>query len=273
LALSRNIGRASSNLWLLDLDLSTSRRFTFGSGRDADPVWSPDGSRIVFSSKRDGRYYLCRKPVSGVQDEEVLLKSSDDEWPESWSRDGRFLLYGAENPKTKSDIWVLPMEGDRKPAPFLVTEFEETHARFSPDGRWVAYVSDESGKYEVYVRSFSMNSAGTATGASGKLQISNGFGTDPRWRGDGRELYYRSADGRVMAVEIATHPEFRVGKPQQLGPLTPLGRDVDNVWDSTADGKRFLMAPVTKHGPEQYTVVLNWQAGLRKIAPKATRTD
>ncbi len=105
--------------------------------------------------------------------------------------------------KRRTDIWVLPLEGDRKPVPFLATEFNERQARFSPDGHWVAYTSDESGQDEVYVRSFSMNSAGTAVEAGGKWPISNGFGADPHWRGDGRELYYRSRDGRLMAVEIA----------------------------------------------------------------------
>ena len=260
LALGKNNGLLSSNIWLLDLSRGTSMRFTFGSAEDSYPVWSPDGRRIIFRSNREGRYSLYQKLVSGVKDEEVLLKSSEDKHPNSWSRDGRFLLYTALNPKTKADIWVLPLEGDRKPVPFLITEFNEGQARFSPDGRWVAYTSDESGRFEVYVRSFSMNSGGTAAGASGKWQVSNGFAIDPRWRGDGRELYYRSDDGRVMAVEIATNPEFRAGKPQPLDLLTPL----EKAWDYTADGERFLLAQGPKRGPEQYTVVLNWQSGLKK---------
>jgi Tol biopolymer transport system component len=193
-----------------------------------------------------------------VKEEEVLLKSSEDKYATSWSRDGRFLLYTAVHPKTKSDIWVLPLEGDRKPVPFLITEFNERQARFSSDGHWVGYTSDESGQDEVYVRSFSMNSAETAVEAGGKWQISNGLGADPRWRGDGRELYYRSTDRTVMAVEIATNPAFRAGNPQPLGAST-----FALVWDSAADGRRFLsLAP--KSGPPPYTVVLNWQAGLKK---------
>jgi Tol biopolymer transport system component len=246
------------NIWLLDLSRGgASTRFTFGSASDAYPVWSPDGSRIIFSSNRDGRYNLYQKPANGVQDEVVLLKSSENKYATSWSRDGRFLLYAAAHAKTKSDIWVLPLEGDRKPAPFQSTEFFERQARFSPDGHWVAYCSDESGRPEVYVRSFSMNSAGTAVEAGGKWQVSNGGGNDPRWRGDGRELYYRSSDGRVMAVEIATNPAFRTGTPQ------PLGLSTFASWDSAADGKRFLSL-AAKGGPPQYTVVLNWQAGLKK---------
>jgi eukaryotic-like serine/threonine-protein kinase len=257
-ALSKRSGQAS-NIWLLDFSRDTSTRFTFGSEINWSLVWSPDGSRIIFSSGND----LYQKPVSGVKDAELLLKSSEVPLAESWSRDGRFLLYRVFDPKTNWDIWVLPMEGDKKPVPFLVTEFREREARFSPDGHWVAYTSNESGHYEIYVRSFAMNSAGTAVEASGKWQISNGSGYQPRWRGDGRELYYSSEDGQLMAVEIATNPEFRPGKPQPLGFSAG-----DATWDCTADGRRFLVAtPKTaakNSGPEPYTVILNWQASLKK---------
>ena len=224
---------------------------------DTNPVWSPDGSRIIFSSNRDGPFNLYQKPANGVKDEEVLLKSSEDKYATSWSRDGRFLLYTVVHPKTKSDIWVLPLDSDKKPVPFLITEFNERQARFSPDGHWVAYTSDESGQDEVYVRSFSMNSAGTAVEAGGKWPISNGFGVDPHWRGDGRELYYRSRGGGLLAVEIAANPAFRAGSPQ------PLGVSTFASWDSTADGRRFLKLATTSE-PHPYTVVLNWQAGLKK---------
>ena len=156
------------------------------------------------------------------------------------------------------------MEGDRKPVPFMITQFNERQARFSPDGHWVAYPSDESGQDEVYVRSFSMNSAGTAAEAGGKWPISNGFGVDPHWRGDGRELYYRSRSGLLMAAEIATNPALRAGKPQALGVLVPafVNSVGSSTWDSAADGRRFLKASRT--GLQPLTVVLNWQAGLKK---------
>jgi eukaryotic-like serine/threonine-protein kinase len=262
-ALSKRSGQAS-NIWLLDLSRDTSTRFTFGSPTDYDPVWSPDGSRIIFRSGND----LYQKSVSGVRDAELLLKSSGAAYADSWSPDGRFLLYQVFDPKTRWDIWVLPLEGDKKPVPFLVTEFNEHDARFSPDGHWVAYDSSESGPYEVYVRSFAMNSAGTALEAGSKWQISNGTGDQPLWRGDGRELYYRAQDGKVMAVEIATNPEFKAGKPQLLG-FAAGGRNTTGfMWDCTVDGRRFLVAvPKTvakNRGPEPYTVILNWQAGLKK---------
>jgi Tol biopolymer transport system component len=257
-ALMKRSGQAS-DLWLLDLSRDTSTRFTFGlaTGIDSHPVWSPDGSRIIFSSGND----LYQKPTSSVKDAELLLKSHAPQ-AMSWSRDGRFLLYRMFDPKTDWDFWVLPLEGDKKPVPFLVNAFREDDARFSPDGHWVAYISDESGDYEVYVRSFAMNSTGTAVEAGGKWQISNGYGDQPCWRGDGRELYYRARDGQVMAVEIATNPEFRPGKPQPLGFLA--GAE----WDCTADGRRFLVATPKTTGkgdrPEPYTVILNWQASLNK---------
>jgi len=262
-ALSKRNGQAS-NIWLLDLSRDISTRFTFGSEVDYEPVWSPDGSRIIFSSGND----LYQRPASGVKDAERLLTSSGGPHAESWSRDGRFLLYIAFDPKTKDDIWVLPLEGDKKPVPFLVTEFSEGDSRFSPDGHWVAYDSDESGHFEIYVRSFAMNSAGSAVEAGGKWQISNGSGIEPCWRGDGRELYYRTLDGKVMAVEIATNPKFSPGKPQPLGFSAGAGNISGTLWDCTSDGRRFLVAAPKaapkSNAPESYTVILNWQSGLKK---------
>src|SRR6266446_1540754 len=258
-ALMKRSGQAS-NIWLQDLSRDTSTRFTFGlaTGIDSHPVWSPDGSRIIFSSGND----LYQKPTSSVKDAELLLKSGAPQ-AMGWSRDGRFLLYRMFDPKTDWDFWLLPQEGDKKPIPFLVTEFNEHDARFSPDGHWVAYGSNESGHYEIYVRPFAMNSAGTAVEAGGKWQVSNGYGDQPCWRGDGRELYDRARDGQVMAVEIATNPEFRLGKPQPLGFLAGAAE-----WNCTADGRRFLVAVPKTTGkddrPEPYTVILNWQASLKK---------
>jgi WD40 repeat protein len=265
LAVSKRSGQGA-NIWLVDLSLSgAGTRFTFGSASDTFPVWSPDGSHIIFSSNRDGSYNLYQKPANGAKDEEVLLKSGEDKFPTSWSRDGRFLLYTVVHPKTKSDIWVLPLDNEKKPVPFLITEFNEEQAHFSADGHWVAYASDESGRLAVYVRSFSMASAGTVAEAGGKRQISNAYGQEPRWRADGRELYYLSLpdyesvpDGRAMSVEISTDPAFRAEKPEPLG-ILPLV----NAWDSSFDAKRFVVS-VTKSGPQPYTVVLDWQAALKK---------
>jgi hypothetical protein len=153
---------------------------------------------------------------------------------------------------------VLPLVGDKKPVSFLTTEFNEHQACFSPDGHWVTYASDESGQEEVYVRSFSMNSAGTAVEAGAEWPISNGFGYYPSWRGDGRELYYGSNLGGLFAVPISTNPNFRAGKPQPIG-----GLNFGSGWDTAADGKRFL-GLATKNGSQLFTIVLNWQADLKK---------
>ena len=219
LAVTRGTGGADTgNIWVLDLSRGgASTRFTFGSLIDRGPVWSPDGSRIIFSSNRDGRFNLYQKPVNGVKDENLLLKSSEDKSATSWSRDGRFLLYTVIHPKTKADIWVLPLDNGKKPFPFLITDFNERQARFSPDGHWVAYTSDESGKDEVYVRSVSINTAETAVELGGKWLISNGSGANPGWRGDGMELYYMSRGGELVAVEIATNPTIRQGNSKLLG--------------------------------------------------------
>ncbi len=244
------------DVWLVDLARSTSTRFTFGPARTNDPVWSHDGSRIIFVSERDS-FNFYQKAASGSKDEELVLKSSENKIPTSWSRDGRFLLYTtAPNAKTKRDVWVLPLEGDHKPAPFLRTEFDEQQGQFSPDGSWVAYTSDESGGNEIYVRTFSPK-----PDAGGKWLVSRGGGTSPHWGSDGRELFYLGRDGSVMAVEVTARPAFQAGAPTPLF-QPPRG---NAAWDVTADGKRFLFAvPAAQSAAPPFTVVLNWQAVLKK---------
>jgi Tol biopolymer transport system component len=155
---------------------SAARRLTFDASEDIYPVFSPDGSRIVFMSLRDGNANLYQKFTNGAKNEEPLLKSAENKIPYSWSADGRFLLYAVQTAKTKGDIWILPMEGSTKePMLFQATEFNETAARFSPDGHWIGYQSDESGRVEVYVREFLLGSDGKPE-ATGKHQISSGGG-------------------------------------------------------------------------------------------------
>src|SRR6185369_12508024 len=168
------IGSGIVDLWLLDLVRSSNTRFTFHQSRNQAPVWSPDESRIIFQSNREGVNNLYQKRSNGATNEEVLLKSAMPTTPTSWSRDGRYLLYTSVS-QARNDIWTLRIE-DRKPTLFLGTEFEEDSAQFSPDGRWVVYVSNESGRNEVYVRPFSPD--GSAEG--GKWIVSKGGGANPK---------------------------------------------------------------------------------------------
>ena len=252
-------------IWLYDFSRGTSARFTFGAASSSSPVWTPDGNRIIFASDANGELGLYQKLANGTKDEELLLKSSGNKFPSSVSPDGRFLMYLWADPKitSKFRLWVLPLEGNRPPFPFLQTEFHEADGHFSPDGHLVAYRSDESGHYEIYVRTFSPDSLASPSIAGGKWQISNGGGTRPWWSPDGRALYYVTPDGKVMVVAVTTSPTFQAGTPKFLFPVPPQpGRRTGTY---TADGKRFLfLAPADARAQAPFTLVLNWQAGLKK---------
>ena len=179
----------------------------------------------------------------------------------SWSPDGQLLAFVEVNPTTGYDIWVLRLS-DRKAQPFLRTPFNETAPRFSPDGHWLAYISDESGRYEIYVQPY--------PGPGGKWQISTEGGTEPVWNRNGRELFYRSGD-KMMAVDIATQPAFTAGKPRMLfeGPYVPTPVTIPN-YDVSPDGQRFLMLKPSEQAqaaPTQINVVLNWFEELKQKVP------
>jgi Tol biopolymer transport system component len=250
------------DVWLLDVGRNTSTRLTYEQIRARFPVWSADGSSVIFDAFRAGEVNLYLKLASGAGAERLLLKSSDGyKYATNSSRDGRFLLYTGANTKTQSDLWVLPLNGDQKPIPFLHTEFNESSGQFSPDGHWIAYTSDESGGDEIYVRGFSSSSAQGVWDSEGKWLISKGGGTGPRWRGDGKELFYVASDGKLMSVDIRAKPVFEAGAPRPLFQL-PLGFIGVEV---TADGRRFLVAvPVAQSASVPFTVVLNWQTTLKK---------
>jgi Tol biopolymer transport system component len=204
------------DIWLLDVSHGTSTRFTFGPDANQDAVWSHDAKQIVFASNRDGTFNLYQKVTSGAKDEEALLKSPEDKYPTSWSPDGRFLLYTAVDPKLKESVWVLPLGGGQKPVPFSRTQFNEEGGQFSPDGRWIAYSSQESGREEVYVRPFSPDSLAAAQNQGGKWQVSTAGGYQPRWSGNGKVLYYCTFDGKLMAVQISADSAFRAEAPKVL---------------------------------------------------------
>jgi Tol biopolymer transport system component len=254
----------NTSLWLLDFSKGTTTRLTFGSPHTEAPIWSPDGKRIIFASSPNGSFDLYEKLASGAEDEQLLLKSSENKFPSSVSRDGRFLLYFVIDSKTsKFGLWVLPLEGDKKPFPFLHTGFNEVDGHFSPDGHWVAYVSDESGRYEVYVRRFSGDAAVSPSGEGAKWQVSYEGGWEPRWRADGKELYYTTLDGKVMVVGVNTNTVFEAA-PVKLLFQAPLEAS-RTTGDHTADGKRFLFLTSPEQAAQTpFTVVLNWQAALKK---------
>ena len=259
-------GQGAMDIWLLDLERDgLPTRFTFDAAADVAPVWSPDGSRVAFGSSRQGNLDLYQKASSGAGAEEVLLADDGDSVPTSWSPDGRFLLYARVG--LQSDIWVLPLFGDRKPFPFVQTA-RRTRAtvRFSPDGRWIVYTSIESGRTEVYVAPFS----GSGGAPAGKRQISTGGGTQPHWRQDGREIVYVTLppDATLMAAAVtARDTAFDVGTVEPLFAVRPPGTG-GTFYDVSPDGQRFLvnMAPEVTTAPTPITVVVNWLAGVKTVA-------
>jgi Tol biopolymer transport system component/tRNA A-37 threonylcarbamoyl transferase component Bud32 len=246
------------DIYVIDLARGAGSRLTFDPGDDISPVWSPDGSRIAWGTKRDGAFQIYQKLASGIGQEELLLKADAPIYPDSWSADGRFLLYYRLDPKTRQDLWVLPLAGDRQPALFLQTPFTDTNGRFSPDGRWIAYTSDDQGRYEVNVQPF------PASGS--KWQISTSGGQLPWWRSDGKELYYLSLDGKLMAVEVKPGGSFEATVPRALFDLAP-ARALGGTrsYAVTAAGDRFLFITAREQtASSQFTVVTNWAAEVKK---------
>jgi Tol biopolymer transport system component len=243
-----------SNVWLYEVVRGVKTPFTFGPAQTRAQVWSPDGGSIVFTSNRKGHFDLYRKAFSGAGSEQLLMESNLHKIPTSFSADGRFLLYNVTDPKTKVDVWVLPLDGSQKPFPFLQGDFNENNAQFSPDGRWVAYQSDESKRYEIYATPF--------PGASGKRQISISGGRLPKWRGN--ELFYLSPDNKLMVSVVTVHGDtLEVGAAQPLFEIRPGGPG--NTYDVTADGQRFLVnTAVEQQITSPITLVLNWTADLKK---------
>jgi len=247
----------SSDIWLYDVVRGLRTRFTFDPSVKQEAVWSPDGNGIIFDSAAD----LYRKASSGAGAEELLYADKLGKSPKSWSPDGKFLLYTVNaGPKTGFDNWVLPLTGERKPFPFAQTAFNERNGQFSPDGRWIAYSSDESQRNEIYVALFS----GSVGATVGKRQISTAGGAYPRWRRDGKELFYIAPDRRLMAAEVSVK-----GTTLEVGAVHPLFGPVNGAasfqYDVSADGQRILaiVAP-EQQGAEPLTLVQNWAAALKK---------
>ncbi len=244
--------RGNWGISIIEPARGSATRLTFNQTNDWLAGWSPDGTEIAFNSDASGSVKPYRKAVSGAGREEQLLQSELSIFATDWSRDGRYLLYRQNDPKTISDLWVLPLTGERKPLPFLQTRFDERDGKFSPDGRWIAYFSDESSRYEVWVQSF--------PAGMGKWQVSTNGGISPRWRRDGRELYYVSNDGKLMAVEVRPGATFQMGAPQAL-----FDAHGATSFDAASDGGKFLMAiPDERASDQPVQIMLNWPAALKK---------
>jgi Tol biopolymer transport system component len=247
------------DLWMYDVARGLPTRFTFDPAGEYWAVFSPDGRNVIFNSTRKGHYDLYRKPANGAGAEEPIYADDAGKVPTSWSHDGKFLLYFNGGGR-RFEMFVLPLTPERpgaplKPIPFHQTEFNEKDAQFSPDDRWVAYDSDESGRFEIYVSPFSRRTE--------KHQISTNGGSRPRWRQDGKEIFYEAMDGRLTAVEVRVS-----GETVDMGAVHALPVAVNYfgayAYDVSADGQRVLAAiPVRKDAPP-VTLVENWTAALKK---------
>jgi Tol biopolymer transport system component len=246
------------DIWSYDVAREVKTRLTFGSAStpaNAWAVWSPDGRWIAYTCFRNGKYALCRKLSDGSGTDEVLLEGTEQpRWPTDWSPDSKSLIY-SELRQGVTALSVLPLSGERKPYPFRQSNFNEAYARFSPSGKWVVYCSDESGEDKIYVVPF--------LGPGGKWQVSPGGGCRPRWRRDGKELFYLSSDNKEMAAEVkASGLNFEAGAVHTL--FEARLSSTFESYDVTADGQRFIVVEDKGETGTAITLFANWDAELKK---------
>ena len=257
-----DVGSAQADIWIIDLSRGSRTRFTFDSGIDVAPLWSPDGKYLIFASDRKGAFDLYRKSVAGLGDEELILESDQNNFPTGWSRDGSHVIYDARptvhgrRTQSASDIGILALGDDPQSALFLQGSFDEAYAVFSPDGRWIAYQSNESGRDEVYVTPF--------PGPGRKWQISTAGGIQPVWRRDGEELFYIAPDSKLISAEV--RPGETTFETGQVKPLFDLTRRAGGTpYDVAPGGERFLVIKyVMSDASSALTLVINWTADLNK---------
>ncbi len=243
------------DIWIRDLVRGVTSRFTFNEGDDVSPLWSPDGRRIAFSQFDEGDFDLAVKAVGGSGEVEVLLDSAEGDFPSSWSPDGASLLFLRWNAETNDDVWLLPLEDRAAVRPFVRTPFNESRAHFSPDGRWVAYQSDESGRDEIYVQAF--------PGPGGKWQISTAGGREAGWGPDGRELFYITPEMTLMRVAVQTGASFDAGVPEKMFAVRLRPVRTRRRYLLSADGQRILILGTLEQDMiPPTTVILNWNAEL-----------
>jgi Tol biopolymer transport system component len=246
----------------MDVERGSPSRLTFNPADESSPRWSADGRRLFFNSNRDGITNCYQKGIDGSVEETPVRKSDGTlRACNDVSADGRVLLFHSRDAATGFDLWSASLSGDDAPTPFVKTPYNEGQSRFSPDGKWVTYASEESGKQEIYVRRFA--------GSGEKHQISAGGGSWPRWRRDGRDLFYVASGPKVMAVTIETEPAFSAGAPRALFDVPdslPAGGAIGIVdpFDVSPDGQRFLLSPSTLNGAEPVSLIVNWPALLKK---------
>ncbi len=255
----RDAQSSNGDVWIYEFARKTLTRFTFDAALDYGPVWSPDDSILAFASNRKGSVDVYRKPVAGAGAEELLLEGPADESPQSWSNDGRSLLLesrnGANRARGGGEVWSYAF-ADRKAASFLASEFNAGEPVFSADGRFVVYVSAESGRFEIYVQAF--------PGPGGKWQVSTEGGEDPHWSRDGKEIFYVAPGNRLMVVPVKTGPEPQPGTPQLLFEAR-FRQDTGQQYDITADGQRFLIAAdLSAASASPITLVQNWLTGRKR---------
>jgi Tol biopolymer transport system component len=253
LAFSRFDQQANGDIWLLDMVRQTMSRFTFGTGADAYPIWSADGSQVLYQSDQNGTLGLYARNAAGTGTEQRVLPAPDSGVlvPAQWFGDGSVLYFASPG----LDIFTVP-SGGGKPAPVLNGPFLETEPRISPDGRWMAYASDETGRYEVYVQSFPPSGA--------KWQISSGGGRQPAWRSDGRELYYVSETPTMYAAAVRTGSTFEFDMPRMLFDFRGEVVAVRNTYIPSGDGQRFLINATLDSATPVINVVVNWPAEIRR---------
>jgi hypothetical protein len=261
-AMTRTV-QGNFDIWVLDLIRAGLTRVTFDAGQDSLAVWSPDGMRIAFSSARKpSSWDLYLKASNGSGTEDVLLETPSGEIAQDWSSDGRFLVYYAGTPKTGLDLWALEMTGsDRKSRVIANTPFDEAMAQLSPDGRWVAYQTNESGRFEIVVQPF--------PDPGGKWQVSSGGGAAPRWRADGKEIYFLAPDATMMAVAVtASGPTFEAGTPVGLFRTRIVGGGSPMLtrpqYAVARDGRFLINQPVNEATATPITLLMNWNPAAKK---------
>ena len=242
----------NKDIWLIDLETEIGRRFTFSDGWEGRPVWSPDSKQLIFSSLRKGVLDLYQRATSGTEPEKMLLETDEGKTAHDWSPNGQYILYQSSNPKTSDDLWALPVSENASPIPIVHTDALECCGRFSPDGRFVAYQSWETGRSEIYVQLF--------MGTGSKQRISTDGGAGPRWRHDGKELFYRAADGGLMSVSIELGAAAVKARPPR-----PLFRLATPVYAPSLDGKNFLTNIVVEPA-SPITILLNWDPTAKRRA-------